>query len=93
MNENELIHAISVVHVEFILIHPFREGNGRLARLIANIMALQAGYPELDFSVLDRDKDIYFKAIQVGLNCDYEPLKWLIRQVLQNSQKAFGSKS
>lgn len=30
--------SISMVHVEFILIHPFREGNGRIARLIADIM-------------------------------------------------------
>lgn len=92
MKEDELINAISIIHVEFILVHPFREGNGRLARLIANIMALQAGYPELDFSVLDKYKDKYFKAIQIGLNCNYEPLKQLFRQVLQNSEKAFDPK-
>lgn len=93
MKINTLIHAIAIVHIEFILIHPFREGNGRLARLVANIMALQAGFPELDFTVLDTQKDKYFYAIQKGLNCDYKPLEELIRQVLYDSQKAFYPKS
>lgn len=43
VSEDQLAAAIAVVHVELILIHPFREGNGRLSRLLASIMALQAG--------------------------------------------------
>lgn len=31
-----LAEAIAITHVELILIHPFREGNGRLARLLAD---------------------------------------------------------
>lgn len=42
-DEAQLAEAIAVVHVELILVHPFREGNGRLSRLLANVMALQAG--------------------------------------------------
>jgi cell filamentation protein len=41
--------ALAVVHGELILIHPFREGNGRCARLLAMLMGLQAGLPTLDF--------------------------------------------
>jgi cell filamentation protein len=50
MDDDGLIEAIALVHVEFILVHPFREGNGRIARLLATVMALQADKPELDFS-------------------------------------------
>jgi fido (protein-threonine AMPylation protein) len=32
--------ALAVVHAEFILIHPFREGNGRCGRLLAILMGL-----------------------------------------------------
>jgi cell filamentation protein len=39
-NESRLVEAIAIVHVELILVHPFREGNGRLSRLLANVMAL-----------------------------------------------------
>jgi cell filamentation protein len=82
MDDEALIEAIAVVHVEFILIHPFREGNGRIARLLANVMAVQAGKLELDFSSWDSDKEKYFMAIQAGMDCNYEPLKQLVSQAL-----------
>ncbi len=84
MTETQLAEAIAIVHVELILVHPFREGNGRLSRLLMNVMALQAGLPELDFSAWDSNKQAYFAAIQSGLD-DYEPMKQLVRQVLHES--------
>jgi cell filamentation protein len=81
LDEN-LIHAIAVTHVEFILIHPFREGNGRLSRLLADVMAVQAGYVPLDYSSWERNREAYFAAINQGLNCNYEPMKYWVRQAL-----------
>jgi cell filamentation protein len=46
MDDARLVRALAWTHAEFILIHPFREGNGRLARLLNTMMALQAGRPE-----------------------------------------------
>ena len=84
MSEDQLTEAIAVVHVELILIHPFREGNGRLSRLLANVMALQAGRPELDCTPWDRRKADYFAAIQAGMT-DYGPMKGLVRRVLRET--------
>lgn len=81
-SEVELVDAIARVHVELILIHPFREGNGRLARLLAEVMALQAGYDELDFSSWDADKEGYIRAIHAGMGGDYSPMEGLVRQAL-----------
>ncbi len=89
MGEDELVDALAVVHVEFVLLHPFREGNGRLSRLLANVMALQAGQPILDFSYLDEHKNEYFRAIQAGLD-NYEPMKEMFRRVLHVSQQVAG---
>ena len=76
----QLVEAIAVVHVEFILIHPFRDGNGRLSRLLADVMAVQAGYPPLDYSCWDQNKDAYFSAIGQGMSMNYEPMKdWVSR--------------
>ena len=47
----QLAAALAEVHAELILVHPFREGNGRIARLLAVLMGLQAGLPPLDFSL------------------------------------------
>lgn len=87
-NESQLVEAIAIVHVELILVHPFREGNGRLSRLLANVMALQAGWPELDFSAWDAASEDYFAAIRAGMDCNYEPLKALVKQVLNDSENA-----
>lgn len=88
--KDELVEAITVVHVEFILIHPYREGNGRLSRLLANVMALQAGWPELDFSLFDEHKEYYFKSIQAGVDGDLSYLERLVEDTLRLSINAEG---
>ena len=84
MSEDQLSEAIAVVHIELILIHPFREGNGRLSRLLANVMALQAGRRQLDYTIWDERRADYFAAIQAGLS-DYEPMKGLVRRALREA--------
>lgn len=66
LDDAALAQAIATCHVELILIHPFREGNGRLARLLADVMAVQAGHEPLDYSAWDADKERYFAAIRAG---------------------------
>jgi cell filamentation protein len=46
----KVIRAMAVVHTELILIYPFRDGDGRVGRLLSFLMALQAKLPLLDFS-------------------------------------------
>lgn len=38
------IHMAALIHKEFVFIHPFIDGNGRLARLLMNLSLLQEGY-------------------------------------------------
>ena len=35
------------LHIPFVHIHPFADGNGRLARLISNLPLLRAGLPPI----------------------------------------------
>lgn len=80
---DNLADAVAITHVELILIHPFREGNGRLSRLLADVMAVQAGCDPLDYSNWDADKAAYFTAIQQGLARNYEPMTRLVAQALE----------
>lgn len=82
MNDEQLTEAIAVIHVEFILIHPFREGNGRLSRLIADVMAVQAGHDPLDYQSWEENKMQYIAAIHNGLVGDYEPMKLWVKRGL-----------
>ncbi|UFS72101.1 Fic family protein [Geomonas sp. RF6] len=77
--------ALAEVHVELMLIHPFREGNGRLGRLLATLMALQAGLPLLDFGELDSLREEYFAAVREGLDRNYVPMKQLFEIVIDSS--------
>lgn len=81
LDDDQLVTAIAQVHVEFILLHPFREGNGRMSRLLADVMAVQAGKEPLDYSAWDQDRDGYFQAIQQGLD-DYGPMERYVRLAL-----------
>jgi len=70
------VEALAVVHTELVLIHPFRDGNGRVARLLATLMVLQAGLPPLDFSSLKGyRRRAYYAAIRAGLDRDYKPME------------------
>lgn len=86
---DEVVTALAVVHTELVLIHSFREGNGRLARMLTMLMAFQAGLPPLDFGVIRGQKrKEYFSAVQAGLGQDYEPMKKVFSGVIYRTLRA-----
>ena len=46
-NKEAALTAYVYLHVSFVSIHPFWDGNGRMARLIANVPVIMAGYPPI----------------------------------------------
>ena len=86
----EIVTAIAITHTEFILIHPFREGNGRLGRLLAWLMGFQAGLPLLDFSgIKGKKKKEYFSAVRAGIDKNYEPMKKIFSGVIQRTLNVY----
>jgi len=55
---DECVSLYTDMHVAFASIHPFFDGNGRLARLVANIPLLKRGYLPLIVSNEDRQEYI-----------------------------------
>lgn len=83
---SKVARAMAIVHGEFEMIHPFREGNGRIGRLIADLMALQAGYPPLIFDIegKPRNKKLYFDAVKkVFANKNYDQLTKIIERAMK----------
>ena len=78
--KENLIADIAKVHAELLFIHPFREGNGRTARLLANLMAQKQGYPKLDFTkIASTYFDKYIYAVQMAANKEYGWMEDIIK--------------
>jgi len=91
-DEATVAASLAEVHAELILVHPFRDGNGRLARLVALLMALQANLPPLDFNPMaGRGKRAYIASIHAAMSADYEPLKRLFVRIIERSQRLAAS--
>lgn len=56
--------------VEFLKIHPFQDGNGRLSRILANLLLLRAGYLYMPYvsheKFIEDNKPEYYMALRKG---------------------------
>ena len=78
--ENRIIHPIIVIAifiVHFLAIHPFQDGNGRLSRLLTNLLLLKCGYNYVMYSslesIIEENKSSYYLALrktQTTINAD-----------------------
>ena len=88
-NREGVVKALAEAHTELLLIHPFRDGNGRVARLLSTLMALQAELPLLDFNLISEyKKQEYITAVQTGLGRNYQPMETLFSEIIEKSISA-----
>lgn len=72
------------VHVDFVGIHPFVDGNGRTSRLLMNLELMKSGFPPAVLKVEDRLA--YYKALDFAHTTgDYEPFVEIISNVVEKS--------
>jgi len=72
------------VHVDFVGIHPFTDGNGRTSRLLMNLELMKSGFPPVVLKVENRLAyyDALDKAHTLG---DYEPFVALVCEIVEES--------
>ncbi len=76
------------VHVDFVGIHPFVDGNGRTSRLLMNLELMKSGYPPVVIAVEQRLA--YYQALDVAhVERDYQPFIALIKNVVEKSFKPY----
>jgi Fic family protein len=84
--EEERFHPVvmsAIFHHKFTAIHPFDDGNGRLARILSNFILLKHKYPVI--VIKNRDKVQYYAALNIADNGIYEDLIKLFAEHVRHS--------
>lgn len=71
--EKQDMHPLLIVAVfvyEFLSIHPYQDGNGRLSRLLTTLLLLKLDYPFIQYvsfeHVVENKKEAYYRALMDG---------------------------
>lgn len=85
-NNKSKLHPVelaAVLHHKLVYIHPFFDGNGRTARLLMNVMLMQAGYPLV--VILKNDRKKYYQTLEKADKGDLSPFVDFIAQAVERS--------
>ena len=74
-------------HYRFVSIHPFDDGNGRMARLLMNLLLMQSGFVPVIITTTAKEK--YLLALEFADAGDLEPFIVLIGQNLIHALELF----
>ena len=84
-NSHENINSIirsAIAHFWFVSIHPFEDGNGRLARILSDMLLARADKSEFRFynisSQINKDKNHYYDILVKAQHGDGDLTEWII---------------
>ncbi|HEX4999551.1 MAG TPA: Fic family protein [Terriglobia bacterium] len=67
-DEHHPLLVIAVFIVRFLAVHPFQDGNGRLARVLTNLLLLRTGYSYAPYTSLERiieeNRELYYRSLR-----------------------------
>lgn len=61
-NPEHIAQIAAEAHFKFVSIHPFVDGNGRLSRILMNLLLMQEGYPPA--IIRKEDRRVYIDALE-----------------------------
>ncbi len=84
-NPEELRHieSAAIFHHKFVEIHPFDDGNGRVGRLLMNLLLIKNGYPLTVIKTLDRRR--YYDSLIKADNGNYKPIVNFVARCVEQS--------
>lgn len=79
--DEDIAVVLARLHIEYLALHPFADGNGRTGRLLLSWLCLRAGYP---VPIVPSDvRGVYIEAVEEGVKNDNPlPLRTLLAACL-----------
>ena len=81
------LFAAAAAHTWFVTVHPFIDGNGRVARPLMNLMLMRHGYPIAIITKEDRLR--YYDALEFSQASDLTPFVILIAESIEESLEEY----
>jgi Fic family protein len=79
-NNFNIIELATYTHAEFVRIHPFSDGNGRVSRIIMNYQLIKNNF--LPISIKTKDKSIYYDVLEeYAINNNINPFVEMIYEL------------
>ncbi len=81
------VMLVALVHLKFVSIHPFSDGNGRISRLMMNFILHKCGFPMLDIPYDNRNS--YYNALERSQVKNDEKifLQWFFKRYLKENKR------
>lgn len=86
-NKTHPVEYAAMIHALFVNIHPFIDGNGRVARLLMNLALLQSGYNITVIPPIVRAD--YIRALQASNHENFTPFVNFISEMVFEAQKEY----
>lgn len=80
--DEKFCEAIAEVQGEFLVVHPFREGNARVIKLLCDLLAAQTSRPLLVYDQSNAGQEKYIVAASQAFSRNYRPMQEVIRSAL-----------
>jgi Fic family protein len=85
--DKEVVLIAAVAHTWFVTIHPFIDGNGRVARLLLNLILMRAGFPIAIIAKEDRLR--YYDALEESQASDLTAFVSLVTECIDDSLEEY----
>lgn len=81
------LFAASVAHTWLVTVHPFVDGNGRVARLLMNLLLMRHGIP---ISIITKEDRLrYYDALEFSQTSDLTPFVVLVTECIEESLEEY----
>ena len=79
---NDNVIKAGITHLWFVILHPFDDGNGRIARALTELLLARSENSPTQFysmsSAIEKERKMYYKQLEITQLGDLDITEWLV---------------